>query len=139
MRQSWRDVVFLHWETDPESAQRWLPDGTHLDLHDGRAFVGLIGLRIQTALLGLVPAPHFASFDEVNVRVYSVDDQGPARDRLLLPLDAERLLTVLAARSGYRLPYMWSPSGWTATDGNSAIRCTADGPALTIPPARSRC
>ena len=107
MRQSWRDVVFLHWETDPESAQRWLPDGTHLDLHHGRTFVGLIGLRIQTALLGLVPVPHLGSFDEVNVRVYSVDDQG-RRGTVFCSLDAERLLPVLAARSGYRLPYMWS-------------------------------
>jgi uncharacterized protein YqjF (DUF2071 family) len=37
LRQSWRDVAFLHWRVDPELLQRHLPQGLEVDLVDGSA------------------------------------------------------------------------------------------------------
>lgn len=107
MRQVWRDAVFLHWETDPEAARRWLPEGTRLDVMEGRTYVGLVGLRMDVVRVGLLPVPHVGSFGEVNVRLYSVDAAG-RRGIVFCSLDAGRLAPVLAARAGYRLPYAWS-------------------------------
>lgn len=105
MVQRWSEVVLLHWATDPHAAARWLPDGIRLDRFEGRVFVGLVALHMQVAPLG-VPAPRLGSFAEVNVRVYSVDDDG-CRGVVFCSLNADRLVPAAAGRLGYRLPYAW--------------------------------
>ena len=142
-RQEWRDVVFLHWEVSPEQVGRHLPDGVEPDLYEGRAFVGLIGLRIRLALLGIVPV---SRFPEINVRLYSVDSAG-RRGIVFCSLDAGALVPTLAARAAYRLPYMWLEGAATRSgsvisyagrrrwpEGGPQTRIAVDpGPAVTRP------
>ena len=85
-----------------------LPPGTRPDVLDGRTFAGLIALRMnRTAVLGSPPLPWLGSFDQVNVRLYSVDEQG-RRGVVFLSLDTGRLAAALAARQLARLPYAWA-------------------------------
>jgi uncharacterized protein len=107
MSQRWDDAVFLHWETDPSAALRWLPPGVRVDMLDGRTYVGLVCLSIEVSLAGLVPLPYLGQFPEVNVRLYSVDRAG-RRGIVFCSLDAARLAPTLAGRAGYGLPYIWS-------------------------------
>ena len=37
MRQSWRDLLFLHWRIDPAVIQETLPPGLTVDTFDGQA------------------------------------------------------------------------------------------------------
>jgi len=53
------------------------------------------------------PTPYLGDFLETNVRLYSVDSEG-RHGVVFRSLEASRLFTVLAARWGYRLPYVWS-------------------------------
>jgi uncharacterized protein YqjF (DUF2071 family) len=106
MRQRWRDVVFIHWETDPDAARAALPAGFGLDQHAGRTYVGLVALQIDV-LLGHHPVPYVGSFPELNVRLYSVDPTG-RRGIAFCSMDAGRLLPAVAGRAGYRLPYTWA-------------------------------
>jgi uncharacterized protein YqjF (DUF2071 family) len=103
LRQSWLDVVFLHWETDPVTARDRLPAGVDLDLFDGRAYVGLVALTMDVALGG-APLPFVDSFPELNVRLYTVDRHG-RRGIAFCSMDAGRLLPAVAGRWGYGLPY----------------------------------
>jgi uncharacterized protein YqjF (DUF2071 family) len=41
MEQKWRSLLFLHWEYDPEEIQKTLPKGLHVDLFNGKAYIGL--------------------------------------------------------------------------------------------------
>lgn len=107
LRQEWRDVGFLHWRVAPETAAALLPPGTEPDLHEGGTYVGLVAFRVRhTAPLGTLPLPYVGDFDEVNVRLYSVDGAG-RRGVVFLSLDASRLAAVLAARA-VGVPYRWS-------------------------------
>jgi len=47
------------------------------------------------------------SIDELNVRLYSVDDTG-RKGVVFLSMEASRLLTVLGVRVALQLPYVWS-------------------------------
>lgn len=106
--QSWLDVAFLHWEADREAVASLLPEGTKPDLLDGRTYVGLVAFRMhRIGWLGLPGVPWIGSFPETNVRLYSVDDAG-RRGVVFLSLEASRLVPVLIARTGFRLPYMWA-------------------------------
>jgi uncharacterized protein YqjF (DUF2071 family) len=106
--QRWSDLVFLHWRAEPELVAPLLPRGLKPDVFDGTTWVGLIPFVLDRAtVLGSPPVPYFGSFVEVNVRLYAVDERG-RRGVVFVSLEASRLAAVLAARSLFALPYMWS-------------------------------
>ena len=108
LSQWWLDLTFLHWAVEPQVVAPLLPRGVRPDVIDGRTYIGLIAFRMhRVGWLGLPGVPWLGSFPETNVRLYSVDEAG-RRGVVFLSLDAARLLPVLAARIGFRLPYVWS-------------------------------
>ena len=115
IRQRWSDFVFLHWRVDPQLVAPMLPPGTRPDVHDGSAWVGLIPFVLSDhAFLPLPPVPGAGTFIEINVRTYSVDEQGQ-RGVVFRSLDAERLPSVLAAQALFGLPYRWTQAGMRLT------------------------
>lgn len=72
--QVWRDVVFLHWPYDPAELAHLAPPGTRLDVRDGVTWLGVVGLRMTKVRIGGVP--YRGDFNELNVRIYTVDDDG---------------------------------------------------------------
>ena len=105
---SWLDLAFLHWAGDPAGVAPLLPVGAVPDVHEGVTYVGLIAFRMhRIGWLGLPGLPYLGTFPETNVRLYSVDAHG-RRGVVFRSLEASRLLPVLTARIGFRLPYVWS-------------------------------
>ncbi|MDX2376963.1 DUF2071 domain-containing protein [Microbacterium sp. LRZ72] len=108
IRQQWGEVSFLHWRVEPARVAPMLPPGTRPDVFDGSSWVGLIGFMLSGhRFLPLPPVPVLGTFAEINVRLYSIDDNDE-RGVVFLSLDADRLLPVLAANALYGLPYTWS-------------------------------
>jgi uncharacterized protein len=106
--QDWSNVAFLHWPVSPATVRPFLPAGTSPDMHDGITYVGLIGLRIARTRVGRGPAaPWLGAFLETNVRLYSLDAEG-RHGVVFRSLDAERLPSVVGARTAGHLPYKWS-------------------------------
>ena len=124
MNQDWRDLTFLHWATDPEPLQRFMPAGVRPDTFEGRSYVGLIPFRMVDAGFRRGPGvPWAGTFLETNVRLYSVDETG-RRGIVFLSLDTNRSLIVAGARLGFGLPYRWARMRHTATS-DDAHRYTA--------------
>jgi hypothetical protein len=108
MRQTWRDLTFLHWRYEPRTVRPLLPPQLSLDLFDGAAWLGLVPFLITGLTLPHAPAvPWLSRFPETNVRTYVIDRQG-RRGVWFFSLDAARLPAVLAARAAYGLPYFWA-------------------------------
>ncbi|CAL9419371.1 hypothetical protein SUDANB121_01838 [Nocardiopsis dassonvillei] len=127
LRQRWSDVVFLHWPVDPARVAPLLPPGTRPDLLDGVAHAGLVAFRIPVnSVAGAVPV---GGFDEVNIRVYSVDRYG-RRGVVFLSMDANAAHAVAAARALTGLSYMWSDISLVRGDGglrSGAVRRRVPG------------
>jgi uncharacterized protein len=105
LRQSWHHLLFLHWSLPPEQVRPLVPAGLDLDLHDGRAWVGLIPFTITgTRAVFTPPVPFVSDFHEVNARTY-VHRGGKDPGVWFFSLDAASLLAVGGARAVYRLPY----------------------------------
>ena len=105
MKQRWDDVSFLHWDVDPDAAQSLLPPGLEVELHDGRAWVGLVPFQMRRiAPVGLPPVPYLGTFPETNVRTYVRDADG-VPGVWFHSLEASRLIPVAIARVIYGLPY----------------------------------
>ena len=108
LTQSWLDLAFLHWQVDPDDVARFLPAGTAPDTFDGAAYIGLVPFRMHRIGWFRLPGiPYLGTFPETNVRLYSVDEHG-RRGVVFRSLDASRLVPVMTARIGFRLPYLWS-------------------------------
>jgi uncharacterized protein len=108
MRQSWRDLTFLHWPYDPSVVRPLVPAELELDLYDGAAWVGLVPFLITGLTHPRAPVlPWLSNFAETNVRTYVVDRQGRA-GVWFFSLDAARLPAVIGARLAYALPYFWA-------------------------------
>jgi uncharacterized protein YqjF (DUF2071 family) len=108
LRQTWRDLTFLHWPYDPALVRPLVPRPLELDLHDGAAWIGLVPFSINGLTLPHAPAvPWLSHFPETNVRTYVIDNAG-RRGVWFFSLDAARLAAVLGARAAYALPYFWA-------------------------------
>ncbi len=123
-RQSWLDFPFLHWTVAPEALRVHVPPELELDLHAGRAYVGIIPFRMAGTTLRAMPdIPGFSEFYELNVRTY-VRHRG-RRGVHFLSLDADNRLAVRAARSWYGLPYHDAEQSCAITGGSPVDRTTA--------------
>lgn len=129
MRQQWANLLFLHWQWDPAEIQRTLPPGLTVDVHDGRAWLGVVPFhmnRVRPA--GLPAVPWFSDFLELNLRTYVHDEQGRP-GVWFYSLDCNRWLAVKVARTGFHLPY--EHAGMTARThaGNMDFRARRRGQA----------
>ena len=66
----WQDLIMANYEVEPSLLASRVPNGTELDLQDGKCFVSLVGFMFSdTRVLG-VPIPFHVNFEEVNLRFY---------------------------------------------------------------------
>src|SRR3954447_6518408 len=71
MRQSWRELLFLHWAFDPDVIRPLIPPGLDLDVFEGQAYVGLVPFTMTGVRpVGLPPVRWLSNFHETNVRTY---------------------------------------------------------------------
>ena len=109
IEQFWCDLTFVHWPVRPSAVAHMYPPGTRPDVFDdGLTYVGLIPFILRhTTIAGTTRLPHFGTFAETNVRLYSMDDAG-RHGVLFRSLETERLAVVPVTRIGLGVPYTWA-------------------------------
>ncbi len=106
--QRWRNLTFLHWPVEPGSVAQFMPPGVRPDVIDGVTYVALVPFQMSGAGPGgRLAVRYFGDFCETNVRLYSVDGDGRS-GIVFRTLEADRLATVLLARSALGLSYTWA-------------------------------
>lgn len=110
MRQSWRDLLFLHFPCDPAEIAPLLPKGLTVDTFPDetgaeRAWIGLVPFLMKDVRWGFAPpVPGSHTFPETNVRTY-VHREGRDPGVWFFSLDAANRLAVQIARAAFSLPY----------------------------------
>ena len=121
MRQRWARLLFLHWAWDAGEIQRTLPPGLTVDLHEGRAWLGVVPFFMERVRpRGLPAVPGLSNFLELNVRTYVHDAQGRP-GVWFYSLDANQWLAVVIARALFHLPYQHAAMGATVSAGAGAV------------------
>lgn len=113
--QTWRDLVFVHWQVPARAITSLLPAELEPDLYQGKAYVGLVPFRMTGIRPVFLPAlPGLSKTLETNVRTYVKHrDHHPSAKPAVwfFSLEAENTAAVTLARLGYGLPYfkagMW--------------------------------
>lgn len=66
----WTDLLVLNFTVPPELVEWLAPAGTMPDLHDGQAFISIVGFQFQNVRVLGIPIPGHTCFDEINLRYY---------------------------------------------------------------------
>ena len=103
-RQSWRDLLFLHWPVAAERLRPLVPSGLEVQEFDGTSWIGIVPFRMAGVMRRPLPdLPWVSAFPELNVRLYVEAEGKPGV--WFLSLDATNPLAVWAARRFFHLPY----------------------------------
>jgi uncharacterized protein YqjF (DUF2071 family) len=76
LKAKWENIIMANYQIEPELLLPFLPKGVSLDLHQGKAYVSLVGFLFKNTKLFNVPIPFFGSFEEINLRFYVVKKEG---------------------------------------------------------------
>lgn len=111
LHMRWEQLVYLHWDVDPDEVARLLPAGLTPEVIEGRSWVGLVpfrmaGIRLATPGARSLPLP-WSTFAETNVRTYVIGPDG-GRGVYFHSLDVPFVAPTAVARLGFRLPYCTS-------------------------------
>jgi uncharacterized protein len=105
MRQTWRELLFLHWPVRPEVLRPLVPSQLDLDLFEGTAYIGLVPFTMTGVRpVGVPPVWGVSRFHETNVRTY-VHRDGRDPGVWFFSLDAANRLAAYLARTFFHLPY----------------------------------
>lgn len=105
MYQTWKELLFLHWDFPAEQIQATLPRGLHVDTFDGRAWLGVVPFWMRGIRPWWFPSvPGVSNFLELNLRTYVHDDRGTC-GVWFYSLDANQSLAVWSARTFFDLNY----------------------------------
>jgi uncharacterized protein YqjF (DUF2071 family) len=104
LRQSWRDLLFVHWPVPATRVRRFVPADLEVDELDGATWVGIVPFAIEHLSWRFMPdLPYFSAFPELNLRVYVIKDGKPGV--WFISLDADNAAAVAGARALFALPY----------------------------------
>lgn len=104
MRQTWHELLFMHWRVPVEMLRRHIPPALPVDTFDGSAWIGVVPFRMSGVRLRFLPAlPWLSAFPELNVRTYVTLDGRPGV--WFFSLDAGNPVAVWIARAWFKLPY----------------------------------
>lgn len=104
MKQTWNDLLFLHWPVNPSWLENLLPPQLEVDTFKGEAWIGIVPFEMNKIRFRGLPAIPFASrLLELNVRTYV--KYGDKRGVYFFSLDASHGLGVWVAQSVFHLPY----------------------------------
>jgi len=105
MYQKWRDLLFLHWEYDPQDIQKTLPNELTVDTYNGKAYIGIVPFFMKDICPRFCPTvPGLSNFMEMNLRTYVYNKSGTP-GVWFYSLDANNWLAVRIARKFFCLPY----------------------------------
>lgn len=104
MRQTWHDLLFMHWPVAIEQLRALIPAQLEIESCEGSGWVGVVPFRMSGIRAHwLPPIPGTSAFPELNVRTYVRSGDKPGV--WFFSLDAANALAVAGARRFYHLPY----------------------------------
>lgn len=72
----WENIVMVNYAVPVDVLLPYLPNGCELDLHEGEAYVSLVGFMFKKTKLFKIPIPLLGTFEEVNLRFYVQRKEG---------------------------------------------------------------
>jgi uncharacterized protein YqjF (DUF2071 family) len=116
MFQSWRKLLFMHWEVPFDLVRELVPSKMEVDTYEGAAYITMIPMHMVDIHLRCLPVlPGTGIFPEINFRTYVKMKGKPGI--VFFSIDAQTPLGVLIADLLFKLPYVEAEMKWEAEEG----------------------
>jgi uncharacterized protein YqjF (DUF2071 family) len=70
LKAEWKNLALFNYEVDREILEKYLPEGTEIDIWNNKCYISLVGFMFKnTKVLG-IKVPFHVDFEEVNLRFY---------------------------------------------------------------------
>jgi uncharacterized protein len=66
----WKNLALFNYEVDAKKLEKYLPNGTELDIWNGKCYISLVGFMFENVKLLGLKIPFHINFEEVNLRFY---------------------------------------------------------------------
>ncbi|MFX3635661.1 MAG: YqjF family protein [Candidatus Pristimantibacillus sp.] len=107
MKQSWRDLLFVHYPVKHETLRPHIPMELEIDTYDDYAWISIVPFLMSGIRFRGTPAiPVISQFPELNVRTYVKSGDKPGV--YFFSLDAMSALAVFFGNTFFHLPYVYS-------------------------------
>lgn len=70
LKAEWRKLILVNYEVAPSLLEKYVPEGTELDLWNNRCYVSLVGFMFRNTRIRGIKVPGHVNFEEVNLRFY---------------------------------------------------------------------
>jgi len=70
LEANWERLLSANYVVDPSILQPHIPEGTELELHNGKCYVSLVAFRYSETKLLKIKVPFHQTFEEINLRFY---------------------------------------------------------------------
>lgn len=135
MQQTWGKLLFMHWPIPAEALRPLIPERLSIDTYNGEAWIALTPFTVWGSRPSFTPPlPWLSEFHELNVRTYVHLDGVPGV--WFFSLNANSRVSVMAARTFYRLPYAYAAIDLKQTGNRIDYHATRDDG--TMKPAHFR-
>jgi uncharacterized protein len=132
---TWKNLIVVNYEVDPEVLAPYVPIGCELDSHDGKTFVSLVAFQfLDNAFLGIVPTLPTTDFEEANLRFYIrriVDGETRRAVAFVREVVPSRMIAGIA-RTLYNEPYVTHPTEFQQQGDELAYRWRVQGDVCEI-------
>ncbi|MEP6945609.1 MAG: DUF2071 domain-containing protein [Acidobacteriota bacterium] len=125
----WEDLIMANYAVDPSLLEPLVPEGTELDLYDGKCFVSLVGFMFRDTRVMDFIIPFHVNFEEVNLRFYikrNADGEERRAVRFIKEI-VPRFAIATVARVLYGEPYECWSMDHVRTDTNVGYSWSKDG------------
>ena len=118
MKQTWSDLLFLHWPIECSSIRNHIPDHLEIDTYDGSAWIGIIPFRMSNLRLSFTfPLPYLSNFNEINLRTYVIDKYN-RKGVWFFSLDTQNYIANAIANKFFDLNYRYGVTSFTSSNNN---------------------
>ena len=66
----WKNLALFNYEVDAEILEKYIPNGTELDIWNRKCYISLVGFMFENVKLLGLKIPFHINFEEVNLRFY---------------------------------------------------------------------
>lgn len=120
-RQSWNNLVFIHYKIDIQSLRALVPSKFEIDLYQGEAWISIVPFFMEDVMKGNIPSFYpFKKFPELNLRTYVKYENKPGV--FFFSLDAECLPVVLGGNLLYGVPYKYAKMNYELSENGGYLR-----------------
>lgn len=70
LKAQWNNLALINYEIDANILEKYIPNGTEIDLWNDKCYVSLVGFMFENVRLLGVKIPFHINFEEVNLRFY---------------------------------------------------------------------